>query len=69
MLRGLDSRSDKLVQLLLEVDHAARQLEHRIDKAETAAAKHRTRPQTARATRADTARDALRTMGIEVPAP
>lgn len=68
-LRGLDSRSDKLIQLLLEVDHSARQLEHRIDKAETAAANHRTRPPTARSTRANTARDALRTMGIEVPAP
>lgn len=69
-LRGLDSRSDKLVELLREVDQAARQLELRIERAERSAVKLRAgcRPATP-ATRAEAARKALSNMGIEVPTP
>ena len=70
-LRGRVSRSDKLVELLREVDHAARQLDLRIDTAERGAATRRTTAAAAAGappaavSRADAARNALRDMGIE----
>lgn len=63
-LRGAVSRSERLCDLLREVDTAARQLEIRIEKAEQASQR---RPP--RQTRAEAARTALHKMGIEVPAP
>ncbi|MGV0645063.1 hypothetical protein ABQE44_16870 [Mycolicibacterium sp. XJ2546] len=63
-LRGVVSRSERLCDLLREVDTAARQLEIRIEKAQQA-----TQRRPPRQTRADAAREALHKMGIEVPAP
>jgi hypothetical protein len=62
LLRRLDSRSEKLVDLLREVDSAARQAEIDLDKAEAAAARRRPTPRN----RAESARDELRALGIEV---
>jgi hypothetical protein len=64
-LRRLDSRSEKLVGLLREVDAAARQLEIATGKAEAAAAKRKT---TRQQDRAEAAREELRALGIEVVA-
>ncbi|NVN51698.1 hypothetical protein [Mycolicibacterium hippocampi] len=60
-LRGAVSRSERLCDLLREVDTAARQLEIRIEKAEHAAAR---RPRPAQ-TRTQATRASLRKLGIE----
>ncbi len=67
-LRGAVSRSERLCDLLREVDTAARQLEIRIEKAERqqqAASQRRHPASQTRADRREVARKALRDMGIE----
>ncbi|WP_349268968.1 hypothetical protein MPNTM1_04188 [Mycolicibacterium parafortuitum] len=67
-LRGAESRSERLCDLLREVDTAARQLEIRIEKAERqeqAASQRRHPASQTRADRREAARNALRDMGIE----
>ncbi|MDA4108167.1 hypothetical protein MHOL44478_12960 [Mycobacterium holsaticum DSM 44478] len=62
-LRGVASRSERLCDMLRDVDTAARQLEIRIDRAEAAAAKRR-RSQNSRA---QTKRAQLRELGVAIP--
>jgi hypothetical protein len=64
-LRGLVSRSERLCDLLREVDLAAHELSARIEKAEAAAAKRKTTPQQ---TRAEVARAELRALGASTAA-
>lgn len=62
-LRGVASRSERLCDLLREtVDHAARELSARIDKAAAAAANRRKDPNN----RADAVRAQLRDLGVEI---
>jgi hypothetical protein len=62
-LRGVTSRSERLCDMLRDVDTAARQLEIRIDRAEAAAAKRRQSTNS----RAQTKRAQLRELGVAIP--
>ncbi|OBI78913.1 hypothetical protein A5664_17060 [Mycolicibacterium fortuitum] len=61
-LRGLASRSERLCDLLRELDTATRQLQIRIGKAEGAARRRPTQQ-----SRADAARSQLRDLGVNIP--
>ena len=69
-LRGLPSRSERLCELLADVDRAALELSRRIDKAEAASKSRRPRPAPNDPdSRAEAARAELRALGIEVTTP